>query len=469
MNAIEPTRPSAQVRLLAWLRSQGWLRSAYHLIPRPLREGALQLLTHRLRARTGFARTAAWREWNRQAHPDAPLVRAPGVEPVRSGVNIIGYVSGQFGLAEAARSYARALMEQGVPVALHDINLGLPNARAKSALDAHIDDTMPHRVSIIFVNPDYLPQALAKIGEAHLKGRHLIACWFWELERIPDAWLPSLGLVDEVLVASAFVEQAVARVTDKPVLRVPMPVTVPADSGLQRADFGLPDDVFVFLTTFDFSSRMERKNPEAAIRAFLAAFPSTRRDVRLVVKSSNGHRFPHWLKHLLALAAGDDRILIRDDVIEREHLTALQRCSNAYVSLHRAEGFGLGMAECMAMGKPVIATAWSGNMEFMDAGCAALVDYTLVPVRAGEYPGGEGLRWADPDIEQASAWMRRLVDEPGLAPGLGERGRQHVDEVLSGRHAARQIIIRTGEIEAGRMSTQQCIQEPLEEGETSRD
>lgn len=469
MDAIPPTRPSVQVRLLAWLRSQGWLRRSYHALPRPVREAGLQLLTRRLQARVRFARTAAWQEWSRKPRLQVPLDRAPGADPVRAGVNIIGYMNGQFGLAEAARSYARALIEQGVPVALRAINLGLPNARADNPLDAYVDDALPHTVSIIFVNPDYLAQALSELGEEHLRGRYLIACWFWELEQIPDTWLPSLDLVDEVMVASTFVEQAVVRVTDKPVLRVPMPLSALVDSGLQRVDFGVPDDAFVFLTTFDFSSRIERKNPEATIRAFMAAFPLERSDVRLVVKSSNGHRFPHWLKHLLALTAGDDRILIRDDVIEREHLTALQRCSDAYVSLHRAEGFGLGMAECMAMGKPVIATAWSGNMAFMDPACAALVDYTLVPVGANQYPGGEGLRWAEADIAQAATWMRRLVDEPGLAAGMGERGRKHVSDVLSGRNAARQIVIRSGEVEAERFSAQQRMKEQLEKGGTSRD
>lgn len=356
------------------------------------------------------------------------------------GVNILGYIHGQFGLAEAARSYARALIENGVPVALHDIDLGLPNARDDHALDAYVDSSMPHAVSIIFVNPDYLAEALASIGQARLQGRYLIACWFWELESIPPAWVPALDLVDEVLVATAFIEQAVRRVSVKPVIRVPMPVGAPQDSGLQRADFGLPEDGFVFLATFDFSSRMERKNPDAAIRAFRQAFPVERRDVCLLLKSSNGHRFPHWLKHVLALAEGDERIIIRDEVIEREHLNALQRCCDAYVSLHRAEGFGLGLAECMALGKPVIATAWSGNMEFMDVDSAALVDFTLVPIGEGEYPSGVGQRWANPDTAQAARWMQRLADDPSSASRLGNRGREKVEQMLSARSAAERIV-----------------------------
>ena len=404
------------------------------------------MLTRRLQGQTRFPRTTAWEA--QRVVPDALVPREALSVPTPSGVNIVGYIHGQFGLAEAARCYARALIQHGVQVAMLDVDLGLPHASDEHAFDAYLDDTAPHPVSIIFINPDFLDQALAAIGKARLQGKHLIACWFWELEQIPDSWLPALALVDEVLVATAFVESAVKRVTHKPVLRVPMPLGALPSSGLQRSDFGLPDNAFVFPVSFDFSSLMERKNPEAALRAFQMAFPVERKDVRLLIKSSNGYRFPHLLQHLSTLAQGDDRILIRDDVIEREHLNALHHCCDAYVSLHRAEGFGMGMAESMAIGKPVIATGWSGNMEFMDGDCAALVGYTLVPVKEGQYPGGQGQRWADPDIQQAADWMRRLADDSGMAAQLGRRGQDHVERVLSGRAAAEQIATRAAVIES---------------------
>lgn len=444
MTSNDTMHASAQVRLLVWLRSQDWLRGCYRALPRSLREAVLRGLTLRLRARTRFPRTLAWRAWRK---PIAESVISVGrADPGLPGVNILGYIHGQFGLAEAARSYARALIENGVPVALRDIDLDLPHGWDDHALDGYLDNTVPHSVSIIFVNPDYLESALHEIGKDRLQGRYLIACWFWELESIPESWLPALGLVDEVLVATEFVEQAVRKVTDRPVLRVPMPLGAVRDSGLHRADFGLIEGAFVFLVTFDFSSRMERKNPEAAIRAFREAFPLERGDVQLLVKSSNGYRFPHWLKQVLDLAGGDERIVIRDDVIEREHLNALQRCSDAYVSLHRAEGFGMGLAECMAIGKPVIATAWSGNMEFMDAQSAALVGYQLVPLTDGEYPGGGGQRWADADVSEAADWMRRFADDRQFAVELGLRGKQHVETVLSGKTAADRVVARVNQV-----------------------
>ena len=144
--------------------------------------------------------------------------------------------------------------------------------------------------------------------------------------------------------------------------------------------------------------------------------------------------------------SSDPRVIVRNDVITREQLTALQASCDAYVSLHRAEGFGMGMAECMQLGKPVIATSWSGNMEFMDADSAALVRFTLVPVKPGQYPFGEGQRWAEPDATHAASLMAKLAGDPEAATQLGERGRLHVQRVLSPERVARQIMERVSVI-----------------------
>ncbi len=345
--------------------------------------------------------------------------------------------------------YARALIEAGVPVRLFDIDLGLPHGWDDHSLDAWIGDDLPYPVSIMFVNPDYLERALEFVGVERLSGRHLIACWFWELERVPEAWLPAIGLVDEIMVASRFIEDAFSKVTDKPILRAPQPLSAIGDSGLQRADFGLDEGKFIFLTTFDFNSWVERKNPYAAIAAFKRAFPQGRDDVRMLVKSSNGYRYQDWFRRLLNEAATDPRIIVRDEVIDRAHVYALQRCCDAYVSLHRAEGFGLGLAECMAMGKPVIATAWSGNLDFMETGNAMLVGYRLVPVREGEYPHEPGDVWAEPSVEEAAAFMQRLADNPTEALEIGQRAAKAVGALLSPQRAAFAIETRLRELAAG--------------------
>lgn len=338
------------------------------------------------------------------------------------------------------RLYSRALLSAGCDIALHDVDLDLPHEWNDHSLDGVMREEAVHRVSIIFVNPDCFESAIEKIGRDRLAGKYIIGCWFWELESIPDAWLSALDKVDAIMVASAFIEGAFRSVTDKPILRVPIPLSAVPDSGLQREDFGLEDGCFTFLTSFDFNSSTARKNPLATIAVFRTAFPAERSDVRLVVKSSNGHRYDEDVRDLLSAAFGDSRIIIRDEVIDRAHVHALQRCCDAYVSLHRAEGFGLGLAECMALGKPVIATRWSGNMEFMDVDNSCLVDYTLVPVTEGEYPDSVGASWAEADIKSAAAAMVKLADSPEFAHSTGLKGQQSVRRRLAPASAAKALI-----------------------------
>ena len=342
--------------------------------------------------------------------------------------------------------YARALLGARYPTALIDVDIDLPHGWNDGSLDGYIGEDAPYGVHLVFVNPDFLEAAFEQIGKARLQGGYIIACWFWELEGVPESWLPALDMVDELLVSSRYVGDAFARVTEKPILCVPLPLSEVGDSGLHRVDFGIEEDAFVFLTSFDFNSFIHRKNPFAVVRAFQSAFPVGRNDVRLLVKTSNGYRRPDLLKLLLDAVGGDSRIVVRDHVLDRADVQALQRCCDVYVSLHCAEGFGLGLAECMALGKPVIGTAWSGNLEFMDASNSALVGYTLVPVGEGEYAHHHGQRWAAADEDEAARLMRQLADDPAYAKALGERARLSVLSTLSPERAASMLIQRLDEI-----------------------
>lgn len=431
------------VRLLglsAWIRQQSWLRAVYRHLPVALRNRASMALAARASEELKFKRTP---NWGRGKLPsESAVVPGNGNHVEGAGVNIFAYARGQFGLAEGARLYARALLAEGYPVAIHNIDIDMPHGMDDSSLDAYIDVETPYRTNLIFVNPDYLDQALASIGREHLGDRHTIACWFWELETFPDEWLPALSQVDEVMVSTCFIRDAVAKVTDKPVWSVPLPVSESPDSGLVRADFGLDDEDFIFLNSFDFNSFLARKNPRAAIEAFRRAFSDGRPNVKLLIKSSNGHRHPEKLRSLLNAAGADKRIIVRDEVIDRCDLGALQRCADAYISLHRAEGFGLGLAECMRLSKPVIATAWSGNMDFMTSENSCLVDYKLVAVGDGEYLHHVRQRWAEADIDHAAELMRRLAEDSAFAARIGDQAARDIRTKLSPHRSAKEIIAR---------------------------
>ncbi|WP_279584104.1 glycosyltransferase family 4 protein [Xanthomonas campestris pv. passiflorae] len=429
-------------RLARWVLRNHWLRALYSWIPTSIRTRVVErMIAEPAAPVVVFPR---WESWGAKRRPivDAPvrMFALPSGNQTARGVNIFAYLRGQFGLAECARLYARALLGAGYPTALVDIDLNLPHGLNDRSLDSYISDEAPYDIHLVFINPDYLVPAFESIGEARMRGKYIVACWFWELEIIPESWLPSIELVDEILVASEFVREAFARVTDKPVVCVPLPLSEVGDSGLQRVDFDIDAEAFVFLTSFDFNSYLYRKNPFAVIEAFAQAFPKERKDVRLLVKTSNGHRNPQSLRALLEKAGADARIVVRDQILDRADVHALQRCADVYVSLHHAEGFGLGLAECMAQGKPVIGTGWSGNLAFMDADNSALVGYTLVPVQEGEYAHYEGQRWAQADVGDAARWMRKLADNPILAQQLGARARASVLETLSAERAATLLI-----------------------------
>lgn len=348
---------------------------------------------------------------------------------------MLGYLRGQFGLGVSARAYTQALMEVGYPVSLHDAQVAIPHANDDRTLDTHLDVVSPtFDTTLVFVNPDHFAEAMAALGPA-ARPKRLVACWFWELPRVPEAWRGAVEAVDEIVVATEFVADSFRAMTDTPVTRIPFPLQSIPPSGLRRHDVGLPDDAFVFLCTFDCNSSIDRKNPAAVVDAFQAAFPASRTDVRLLLKSSNGHRNPDALRRLLAQTAGDERILLRDDVIDVRHLNALQAMCDAYVSLHRAEGLGLGMAECMRLGKVVIATGWSGNMDFMNEGNSLLVDYQLVPVQPGQYPHGEGQVWAEPDVAHAAERMQQAVDHPASVAARVANARRDIEESMSSQRS----------------------------------
>ena len=361
----------------------------------------------------------------------APAVQAAAPHADRPGLTLVGYAHGEFGVAEILRSYAHTLDRGGVPFAVRNYDIGVASRQHDRRMQRFLSDEFAYDVNLFCINADQMPVAREHLGADAFEGRYNIGCWFWELERFPQRWRGAFDLVDEVWVMSPFVRDAVAACTHKPVHIVPAAISLELPARYSRRDFGLDENLFVYLFSFDFNSYATRKNADGAIAAFRRAFADGRRDVRFVVKTINGQRMPRELRALVDAVADDDRIDVRDGFLDRAGMWALQACCDCYVSLHRSEGFGLGLAECMLLGKPVVATAYSGNLAFMDAGNSCLVDYTLVPVREGEYPAWQDQRWAEPDVDQAAAYLRRLADDPAYARRIGENARLSVRRQLS--------------------------------------
>jgi glycosyltransferase involved in cell wall biosynthesis len=258
-----------------------------------------------------------------------------------------------------------------------------------------------------------------------LRGRRVIGYWAWELPRLPPAWRIGPDFVHEVWALSRFTGEAIATILP-PAMKlriVPIPLEAPRPSGLGREDFGLPAEALVVLTSFSLASSFVRKNPLGAIAAFRAAF-GTRPDRLLLLKVGNPGHFPQDFAAIQAAIGDAPNIRLETRTLPAADSHALTACADIVLSLHRSEGFGLVPAEAMLLGVPVIATGWSGNMDFMDADSAALVPFTLVPARdpRGVFEA-EGANWAEPDIAAAAAQLERLAADPAARRALGARGR----------------------------------------------
>jgi glycosyltransferase involved in cell wall biosynthesis len=333
------------------------------------------------------------------------------------GVNLIGYAYGQLGIGEDARMAARALLAAEVPVTMLNFPPGADIPQNDRSMASHVSEQGPFAFNIFCMTALENGRYYAERGGHQFNDRYNIGYWPWELSRWPKQWESMVDLVDEVWVSTQHTFDALTPVCDKPVLLMPMAVELGSLSEFSsrkkaREYFGLPVKARLFCFSFDLNSSFHRKNPQACVDAFLQAFPSddfAADKVGLVIKAHRpAKRHPAWEK-LKALAAKDARIHIVERTLPRPDLLALYQACDCFVSLHRAEGFGRGIAESLQLGMHVITTGYSGNVDFCRNPYTDLVRYRLIKVKKGQYPYGEGQVWAEVDVAHAAELMRNFV------------------------------------------------------------
>lgn len=296
------------------------------------------------------------------------------------------------------------------PTTVFDITERFGTAHYGSTAREHPFPAEPGTL-VLNVNPHQIALSLAGIPAEAIDNKYTVGAFAWELEAIPDAWHAPLALIDEIWAPSKFVAAAFERAGFKgPIRVVPHPVEVPEGTQARRADFNLPDDRFLVLVAANTRSGMARKNVEGAIQAFLEAFPNEDHKALLVLKIHDpafGERIPDRLKE--ALGRSDIRI-VEEGFDDNTMWDFIASC-DAVLSMHRSEGYGILLKQGLLLGKPVVATGWSGNVDFMTGEPNGyLVDYDLVPVNdpEGVYDSRQGLVWAEPRTEHAAELLVRL-------------------------------------------------------------
>ncbi len=341
-------------------------------------------------------------------------------------VTIAGHLTTPSGMGHTARIALQTFDQLGLaPGAInlsHAFNIHHP-ALPEPTYPDRLEDAAPQGGSIIFhINGPYIPYVLKVLGRERIQGRRLIGYWHWELPQLPKSWQKGAEALHEVWVPTRFVAEAVRPLLGERVRVVPHPVPAPPPVTADRKQFELPDDSFVVLVCANVASGFFRKNVLGAINAFRRAFGTDTR-ARLIVKLGDVEAWPQARRVMQEAIGRATNIQLLERTLSRKAFDQLLMSADVVLSLHRSEGFGLVPAEAMRLGRPVVATGWSGNLDFMDEQSAALISYRLIPSEDPQKLYNlPGQRWADPDMDHAVDWLRRLRAEPLLRHKLGAAG-----------------------------------------------
>lgn len=394
---------------------------------------------------------AAWQPWRRQdrnrrlrirrveadgevlfdfANRAAPWNATFARRYLKLGLNIVGYFRADLGIGESARCMARAADAAALPPALVDLRLPCKNPMSDPAFADRLQAANPHAVNVFHVDPPGMRDLDHHHGAAFRRGKYNVGYWAWELPDFPDSWIQYADFCDEVWAPSRFSAEAIAQKVPVPVLTMPHAVAFPRPAGDGRAKFGLPAGQFLFLFLYDLNSYSERKNPAAVLEAFRRSGLAGH-GAALVIKVHNIAGNEADFARLREAASALPHTTLLTQTLSRREIYELESACDCFVSLHRSEGFGFAIAECMYLGKPVIATDWSGSAEFVHAGNGCPVRCSLVTLDRNHGPYARGQTWADPDPAHAAEWMVRLTQDRALAARLGDAARATIEERFS--------------------------------------
>lgn len=328
-------------------------------------------------------------------------------------ISVIGHPFVPIGMGEQMRSFIRAAEHVQIDCEVVDVYQWAPRVDpAHQAIVGDREASIPtQKICVYHLNGDEVEPCVAALKargfdfDAHIN----IVMPAWELPVYPEEWAEKLRRFDACWAISEFVNASLSK-AGLPSRFVGQAAEVDKRSFLPRKHFGIRESAFAILHFFDTSSYVARKNPAAAIETFRQLREKRPfDDLQLILKVKGDMATADFIQ---SLAMQSQDIVIIDEQLSTFRVQSLIRCSDAFLSLHRSEGYGRGLAEAMSLETLAVGTGWSGNMDFMHADNSLLVDYNLVSVKEGEYPFGKGNRWAEADPFDAAVKLQKVIDSP---------------------------------------------------------
>ena len=361
-----------------------------------------------------------------------------------AGVNLLSHFCNPSGIQQAALWTKTAFERAGLETSCRDVPV--PRKQRPISREQWLGlEVFPFTVLTHAAVPYFAP-GYERSGLWRREGVYRIAYWAWELEAVPDEWVEVAPLVEEIWSPTEFVAEAMRARMPRPVYEMLPGVEVGPVDPVSRSEFNIPEDHCVFLFMFDLHSQLHRKNPAGVIRAFQQAF--RRGDaVTLVIKVTGGDIHAADLAVLEQMCQSENIVLV-DELMTRARAYGIVAMCDCFVSLHRSEGFGLGLAEAMLLGKPAIATGYSGNLAFMNRENSMLVDYEMVEITDERPIYTRGHVWAEPSVGHAAEHMRWVFENREEAAARAGRVRPAIEQRLSLEAAGQRMRRRLEEIAA---------------------
>ncbi len=347
------------------------------------------------------------------------------------GVNMSGLFNAEIGFGEAIRNNLKALKKVGIPAKPINFNMQL-NHRLNDTSVSFEDNVNDYPVNIVHVNMDTIWSFLKEKSSDFFEDKYNIGYWAWEMEEFPDEYIEYFKYYDEIWTCSRYCLDSISLKSDIPVIDIPHPIDIQKKDINENFDTGLSADCYHFLFIFDYNSLIERKNTLAVIDAYEKAFGKENGKVKLVIKTSiPGHHLSKSRNKVKTRIGDNTSIIYKEEMLRRSDLLALMDKADCYISLHRSEGFGLTMAEAMALGKPVIATGYSGNLDFMNVNNSFLVKYKMIKHEYDLSVLPKNNYWSDPDTDHAAELMNFIYENQSFAKEIGQKAKEDIQNYFS--------------------------------------